>query len=167
MKLTSKESIRWIALSAFIVGTLDGLSAVIFYKADPVRLFQYIASGAIGNETAFSGGTATFLLGVLFHYFFATVWTILFFILYDKFRFVRKMRIVTGLLYGMMIWLVMNLVVVKLSRIHGPTPDFNQMLIGASILIFAIGIPVAFLAGRLDRNDKAARVHGITRINQR
>jgi hypothetical protein len=158
MKLTSKESIRWIALSAFIVGTLDGVSAVIVYKADPIRLYQYIASGAIGREAAFSGGTGTFLLGVFFHYLIATSWTVLFYILYDKFRFMRKMKIVWGLLYGMLIWIVMNLVVVKLSQIHGPTPGFNQMLVGASILMLAIGVPVALLAGRLDKHDNPSSV---------
>jgi hypothetical protein len=72
-----------------IAGTLDIISAFIYtsvYGRQPDFVLKYIASGVLGNE-AFNGGTATVLLGLAIHYIIAFCWTILFFVIYPRLKF--------------------------------------------------------------------------------
>ncbi|MGH9373027.1 MAG: hypothetical protein ACRD15_16010, partial [Vicinamibacterales bacterium] len=64
---------RALLYGTLAVGILDGLDAVLFFGlrgAQPIRIFQGIASGLLG-PSAFSGGWATALVGVLLHFFIA------------------------------------------------------------------------------------------------
>jgi hypothetical protein len=64
---------RALLVGALTVGVLDGLDALVFFGLrglSPARLFQGIASGLLGRS-AFEGGMATALLGVLLHLFIA------------------------------------------------------------------------------------------------
>ena len=142
---TGKKFIIAILVTGFIVGTLDALGAIIVYKANPFTMFQFIASGALGREAAFSGGNPTMIAGVLFHYLIAFSWTALFFALYRKFPFVSRHRLISGIVFGVLIWLVMNLVVLRLSKIPQGPLSLSQALVGAAILVFAVGIPLGLL----------------------
>ncbi len=71
---TSKSNslLRLIALGGLIIGTADVIIYHWFVSSvlggHPLTtVYQYIASSALG-ESAFAGGIATALLGVLFHY---------------------------------------------------------------------------------------------------
>ena len=88
------------------------------------------------------------ILGLIFHYFISTSWTLLFFLLYPKINWLGKSWIISGLGYGVFVWLAMNLVVLKLSRV--PQFPFNptQAAIGMGILMLAVGLPISFLAQR-------------------
>jgi hypothetical protein len=151
MNRSSKEAIRWMFVISLIAGTTDGLAAIIVYKADPIKLFQMIASGVLGREVAFGGGLATFAFGLFIHYFIATAWTILFFVMYQKFAWLRKSRIVVIIAYGLLVWVVMNLLIVPLSNVGRALPTFNQFIVGAAILIFAISLPIVLLTERASR----------------
>ncbi len=146
------KSFLWIITTGLIVGTLDALAAIVVYSADPYRLFQFIASGAVGREIAFSDGHGSFFLGVFFHYFIATFWSGFFVVIYYRIKWVRSNRIISGLLYGVVIWIVMNMVVLRLSQIAAPTPPLKSIVIGALILMLAVGLPIALLTKRLDKN---------------
>lgn len=146
---------RKVVLRAWLlVGTLDILSAFVDYYVrtgkDPLFILNYVASGVLG-ESAFSGGAGTMLLGLLFHYFCAFLFTIFFFWFYSKFGLVFRSKIVTGILYGIFIWAVMNLVVVQLCRAaHATIKEMKaeKVLKAMTILIFMIGLPLAFIAGK-------------------
>ncbi len=94
---------RPILIAALLVGTLDGLSAVVQYLinggSDISKVFQFIASGVFGNA-AFSGGTTMALYGVVFHYIIALVWVILFFLLYPKIIKKPLNKYLVGTAYG-------------------------------------------------------------------
>jgi hypothetical protein len=131
-----------------IAGTLDALGAIIVYQADPAQMFRYIASGAFGGEKAFAGGSIMVVWGVLFHYVIAFGWTVFFFSIYSSVPVLRKNRYITGTIYGVFIWVIMNRVVVPLSAITPRPFNFQSAVIGASILIVAVGLPIAMLAHR-------------------
>jgi hypothetical protein len=134
---------------SLIAGTLDLVTAIIVYQANPIRLLQGIASGAFGREAAFSGGVLMSASGLLFHYIIATSWTTLFFLLYPKFKILSKNAVVTGLLYGVVVWTGMNLIVLPyLSLIPQRAFDLSGALIGMSILMVMIGLPVSILTQR-------------------
>ena len=153
---------RKVVLGAWLlVGTLDIISAFVDYYLstgkNPLFILNYVASGALG-EQAFSGGAGTMLLGLSFHYFFAFLFTIFFFWLYSKFGLLFRSKIVAGILYGIFIWIVMNLVVVQLCK--APHATIKEMKIekvfkAMEILIVMIGLPLAFIAGKhLPKNSK-------------
>ena len=145
---TSNQLFRAILFAGLIAGTLDITAAVLVSGVSLRTVLHYIASGAFGRETAFSGGLLMAIVGLLFHYIIACSWTTLYFLIYPKMPVLSRSRIISGLAYGMVVWVVMNLVVVPLSAI--PPRPFNptQALIGCVVLMLAIGTPVAFLAHR-------------------
>jgi hypothetical protein len=138
-----------ILLTGLLVGTLDAAAAVIQFIIptwrNPVRIFEFIASGVFGTN-AFSGGPVMAVIGLLFHYFIATAWTSLFFTVYPRIPWLAKNKVTGGLVYGVLIWLMMNLVILPLSNVpHFPVRMTNAG-IGMLILMFAVGLPVSFRA---------------------
>ena len=147
------KKIFWktIAWSGLLVGSLDILSALTHYYIktgkDPLNVLKYIASAVFGSDAYESEPDMT-IYGLLFHYLVAFCWTILFFIIYPRLKLFAFNRVITGIIYGIIIWVVMTKVVVPLSRaVTGPF-DPLQAGIAVSILIVAIGLPLSFIAYR-------------------
>ncbi len=157
--LEKKSSTGLILSAGFLVGTLDILSAFVDYYIatgnNPLFVLKYIASGAFG-ESAFTGGSGMMLIGLVFHYCFAFFFTILFFWLYPRIDFLSRNKIITGIVYGIFIWMIMNLVVVQLCK--APHASIREMkaekiLKSAVILIVMIGLPLSFIAGKYYLNN--------------
>ena len=106
---------------------------------------QYIASGVFGKE-AFSGGTATVIAGLIFHYIIAISFTALYFIVFPYIPFLGKQKLVGGLLYGAFVWSVMNLVTVPLSNTYKSPLTWSGASLNMAILIVCIGLPISLLA---------------------
>jgi len=146
-----KSPFKTIVATGLLAGTLDGIAAILNYTINggrlPSRIFQYIASGAVGTQ-AFTGGTGMVILGIILHYTIAFAFTLFFFLIYPRINILSKNKIITAIVYGIFVWLIMNLIVVPMS--HVPPSPFNikQALIGAVILMLAIGLPVSFVIGR-------------------
>jgi hypothetical protein len=140
--------VKAILIIGLIAGTLDIITALILAKGNPLRMGQFIASGAIGRDAAFAGGLGTSLLGYFFHYFIAYTWTTLFFLLYPKVKLLQKNKIIVGLVYGILVWIVMNRVVLPLSQIPQRPFNLTQALIGMTVLMVMIGLPVSVLTHR-------------------
>ena len=150
----SKNIVAAIFMAGLVVGTLDLSAAMIqtiIMGREPLKLMQYISSGMFGSR-AFEGGLTYAVLGVVFHYFIAFVWTGIFFIVYPKIKNFAGNKIITGIVYGLFIWLIMNMVVVPLSKIPSRPFNLNNALIGLGILIIAIGIPLSIMAHRFYLN---------------
>ncbi len=151
----NKKLLKAIVIAWLVAGTLDISSAIISFSintgANILQLFQYIASGIYGKP-AFDGGIPMALAGLLFHYIFALIWTIFFFLIYSKIKLISINKFLVGFLYGMFVWVIMNLVVVKLSR----TPKFHastgHIIANMLYLIFFIGTPLSLLAKRYYSN---------------
>jgi len=88
------------------------------------------------------------LLGIFFHYVIAISWTLLFFILCLKLSILLKNWVVSGIAFGLVVWLSMNLVILPLSRVPSTPITLSGALIGISVLMVCIGLPIAFLASR-------------------
>ena len=139
-----------IVTAWLVVGTLDLTSATIqtlVMGGNPMRMLQYISSSIIGQD-AFDGGIKYSLLGVFIHFCIAFSWTLLFFLLYPKIKGLSNHKLLTGIVYGLIVWLVMNRVVVPLSKIPARPFNLKNALIGLGILIIAIGIPLSYMASR-------------------
>jgi hypothetical protein len=138
-------------LTGLMVGTLDGTAAIIdfllSYHGNPIIGFQFIASGVFGAK-AFSGGLSMALLGILFHYVFALSWTILFFVLYPKLELLSRNWFVSGLLYAIVVWVVMNLVIRPMSHVPPIPLTASRVIKSAAILMLVVGSPISFVANR-------------------
>lgn len=148
----SKNSLKTIIQTGLLAGTLDGLAAALLYSIptgkDPLNVFRFIASGVFGKE-AFAGGVAMAMYGIFFHYVIATGWTVLFFLAYPRLPLLSKNKIVTGLLYGVFVWLMMNLVVLPLSNVPmGGEREVTDIIKGMVVLMICIGIPISWLVSR-------------------
>jgi uncharacterized membrane protein YagU involved in acid resistance len=144
------SAILWAGLLA---GTLDIIAACGLFSIrtgqDPTIVLRYVASGALGAK-AMAGGWATALLGLLFHYIIAFSWTILFFLISPKLP--KGNWIVYGLLYGIVVWLMMNLVIVPhLSTIVQKPFTLGGVVREMIVLMLAIGLPISYLANKFYR----------------
>lgn len=136
--------------AGLLAGGLDIAAALIqFYiktGKDPLIVLKYIASAVFGSDAYKSDGMAVW--GLLFHFIVAFIWTILFFLIYPKLRLLSWNRVVTGILYGIFIWIMMNRIVVPLSNAATGEFDIKQAAIAVLILICAVGLPLSFIAHR-------------------
>ncbi len=137
--------------AAFLVGFLDIAAACINYYAktgkNSVAVLNYIASAVVG-KAAFSGNNSTAVWGLIFHFVIAFLWTLFFFMLYPKLKWLAQNRIIAGIVYAFLIWLIMTQVVVPLSNAPAIPFNTNQALLAIGILIAAIGLPLSFIAYR-------------------
>lgn len=145
-----KNTIKTIIIAWLIAGTLDISSAIINFlitsKSSLLGLFQYIASGIFG-DSAFNGGVPMALAGLIIHYFIAFTWTIIFFFIYPKIKVLSSNKIIIGFLYGIIIWIIMNKIILKLSNV--PHINFSMLhdILGTLYLMFCIGLPLSFIIG--------------------
>jgi hypothetical protein len=140
-----------IVYGGLIVGILDGLFAFVFYGmilgVKPLRIFQSVAAGLLGRAS-FDGGIPTFLLGLLLHFIVATCIAAVYYVASLKLPVLIHHPVVSGLIYGLIAYLVMNYVVIPLSRI-GLRPTSLRVFVPAFIAhAFLVGLPIALLARR-------------------
>src|SRR5437763_7007347 len=90
-----------IAGAGLLVGTLDMADAIIFNGVRGVpatRILQGIAVGLIGRS-AFSQGVRSAILGLVLHFFIATVWAAIYLLASRRFSLSRR-PLLYGTLYG-------------------------------------------------------------------
>lgn len=146
------NSVSKIIKAGVIVGTLDILSAFIYYSIktgkNPLNILLFIASGLFGKEAFTGGNKMMMMIGLILHYFIAFAFTIFFFWIFPRIKGFAKNKLLAGIVYGIFIWVVMNLAVVPLSNISSRPFDVTNAIINVLILIVCIGIPLSYLASR-------------------
>ena len=156
MNEKAQNPLKTILLTGLVAGTLDILAAFanayLSNAVSPIRVLQFIASGLLGKN-AFEGGLTTAGLGLLLHFIIAFSWTILFFFLYPKIKQILTNPIITGLVYGLIIWLIMNLAVLPMSNINKQPFSLNwQTFIGIGILMLFVVLPISIMVNRYYSN---------------
>jgi hypothetical protein len=139
---------RAILYGWLVVGTLDGLDAAIVSTlrgSNPERVFQYVASGLLG-PSSMQGGAATALFGVLIHFFIAFCVVLTYNLASRRLRMLAERPLLYGPIYGVLVWLFMNFVVIPLSVIGVIRLSTFSIVNGLLIHIFGIGIPSALFA---------------------
>jgi hypothetical protein len=143
---------RWLVIGAFMAGALDITYAIVFYfirnHAPPIRILQSVATGWLG-KAAFQGGAATAALGLATHFLNALIITAIFFLAAARIPALTRRPLVSGGLYGVVVYAVMNYVVIPLSAI-GHFMPFVPIVFATGIIVhvFLIGVPIAWAASR-------------------
>lgn len=146
------KAIFWGGL---IAGTLDltGACVVSWFRGGvpPARIMQSVASGLLG-AAAYQGGAKTATLGVVLHYFIATTWVVVFYLASRKLRFLIERPIPWGLVYGVIVYVLMNFVVLPISAFPVRTPPtLTSRIINLVIIMLCIGLPIAIIVRRFSR----------------
>jgi uncharacterized membrane protein YagU involved in acid resistance len=116
----------WIpaAVGGGIGGLLDIVYAMVLWGvilADkthlaPVNVLQSVASGLMGNA-AFQGGMGTAALGLALHFLIAFCMALAYVLASRKLPMLTARPLLMGVLYGFVLFAIMNFVVVPLSAI--------------------------------------------------
>ena len=149
----SSNAYRAILWAGLIAGTLDITAACItntLRGGTPLQVLRYVAGGLLGPQ-ARQGGMGTAALGLVLHFLIATTWAAVYYAASRKLTVLVRRPVLCGLLYGLPVWCVMNLIVIPLSALPKPAFTPSGVLIGASILMVCIGLPTALIARRYSK----------------
>ena len=146
-----KRTLGTALLGGGVGGLLDIIYAIVLWGVilggSPTGILQSIASGLLG-KAAYEGGTGTALLGLALHFLIAFLMALAYVLASRKLTVLTARPILMGVIYGFVLFLVMNFVVVPLSAI-GPRP---MTLIGGLRALFPhvafVGPAIAWFAAK-------------------
>lgn len=148
---------RAILWGGLIAGVLDITYAIVFSYlrsgTSPAVILQSVASGLLGVDS-YTGGFATAALGLFLHFLIAYIWAAVYYAASRKLDVLARAPVVCGLIYGVLIYAVMNYVVIPLSAVPqrpGPRP-LLVLVTGLLIHMLGIGLPIALATRRYSRS---------------
>ncbi len=145
-----------IASAGLIAGILDITSAFVIAGikgTGSIRMLQGIASGLLGQRS-FEGGMATAGLGLAIHFLIAFTAAAVFYAASQKLSSLTQHVVVSGLLYGIAVYIVMYWMVVPLAfpnARHSMSRDVTAVIIH----IVLIGLPIALVVRRFPKQQLA------------
>ena len=150
------QALSTIASAGLIAGILDITSAFVIAGikgTGSIRMLQGIASGLLGQRS-FEGEMATAGLGLAIHFLIAFTAAVVFYAASRKFSSLTQHAVVSGLLYGIAVYIFMYWMVVQLAfpnARHSMSRDVTAVIIH----IVLIGLPISLVVRRLS-NGKLA-----------
>jgi hypothetical protein len=148
--LKKPRAFETIVLGGTAIGFFDILEPILFFwavvGASPMRVLQGVAAGLIGRDAAVAGGWKTALLGLVLHFFIATVVAAVYYIASLKLPTLVRHPILWGIAYGVAVYLVMNVIVLPLSA--APRMAYSPPMVIHGLIVHAlfVGLPVALIA---------------------
>jgi hypothetical protein len=139
-----------ILTAGLLAGTLDISGAFLVYGlrgVAPIRILQSVAGGLLGAD-AFKGGVKTAVLGAVLHFFIACVAAAVYYAASRRLRILLVRPVVSGLLYGVMVYLFMNDVVLPLSAVGRRPFVLSMALVMVAIHMLCVGLPIALVVSR-------------------
>jgi len=153
---TRNSLLRLSVIGGLITGMLHfivqiGIVFGLILKTPIISSLQYVASGAMG-DTAFTGGLATALLGLVLDFIMTTIMAGVFILSVDRIPLLRRHVIPGSILYGFGVFIVMNLIVLPLSAAPAlPAPPLWLLIELVLQHILLIGLPLGILVRRNTR----------------
>jgi hypothetical protein len=145
----SSRAYRAIGWAGLLSGSLDITAALVesgLEGKSPVHLFQAIAGGLLGMSS-FRGGLATAALGLFFHFLIATTASAVFYFASRKLTFLLRHAILSGLLYGVAVYIFMSSIVLPLSAYHAriALPPVVHLIRDVAIHMLLVGLPISLM----------------------
>lgn len=143
------RAVRVIVTAGLVVGVLDILSAVVIWWQRGIALqrgLQGISAGLLGAKS-YQGGIETAGLGLALHFFVAFVVVSIFYLASRKVSFLTKQPFVSGVFYGIGVYIVMYWIVLP-TAFSTFRHRLSNELLELAIHICLIGLPTAFIVRR-------------------
>lgn len=151
------RAVQGIVSGGLIAAILDIVYAMILTSMaghGALAAMQGVASGLLGSA-AFQGGVSTAALGLFLHSIILIVTAAVYYAASLRFPMLRTRAIVCGLLFGVLVYLFMNFIVLPLSAIPFKityTPwKLVQGFISHGILV---GLPIALMIRSFAKQEK-------------
>lgn len=142
---------RRILVAGAVAGALDIAYAFTiwgFRDVPPTVILMSIASGLFGRA-AFAGGVPMAALGAALHFMMTTIMAAVFARAATAVPLLARRPIVAGAGYGVGIYIVMNYIVVPLSRAApGGDQPLEVMISGIAVHMLFVGVPIALITTR-------------------
>ena len=151
--VTARMKLRAVAATltaGLIAAILDIIAAFLVYGrlgAPPERILQGIASGILG-PSAFEGGSKTAVLGLALHFIIALGAATMFYTASRKLKFLTRHAVISGFLFGIVVYFFMQDVVLPLSAYQKGAFSLSIMLVGVVVHMFCVGLPISLTIRR-------------------
>lgn len=157
--MAKSRALQTILIAGAIAGVLDITYACVFNYfrsgVTPMAVLQSVASGAIGRPAATAGGVKTAALGLFFHFLIATTAAAVYYFASRLIRFMITHAVISGILYGLCVYLVMYGIVLRVSAIHSTRYPWSYpwivLLCNLGIHMFGIGLSIALVTRRFSK----------------
>jgi hypothetical protein len=140
-----KLNVRAIAVGGLLAGTIDIAAACVINWVSPVVILHAIAGGVLGSAS-FHEGTSSAVLGLILQWAMSLLIAAVFVIGVQWLPALQRRWATAGLIYGVVIFAVMNYVVVPMSAVwhifHFTAAKFLENML--AMLLF--GIIIAYTA---------------------
>jgi|HubBroStandDraft_1064217.scaffolds.fasta_scaffold1046392_1 hypothetical protein len=147
----TQNPLRAILQGGLIAGVLDITAAFLLSAPRGIRpavILRGIASGLLG-KSAFQGGISIAVLGAFLHFVIAFGAAAVYVTASRWLTILTRQAVLCGLLYGIVVYLFMNEIVLPLSafpfRGH---PSAVNLLISIAVLMLVVGLPISLSARR-------------------
>ena len=141
--------LRTIGLATLVAGTIDIIFAIVltlFYGRDPMAMLRYVGSGPYPPATAM--GVAGSALGLLVHFALMAIMAGAYVWFARSRAFLSDMSVRAGVAYGVITYLIMNLIVVPLRFGEPVSPRPTSVAIQLFAHVVLVGIPIAVITAR-------------------
>jgi hypothetical protein len=143
--LEKRSALLAVAVGGLTAGAMDLTQACILFGA---KVPLVIAAGLLGRQ-ALHGGIATYLLGVVLHFFIALSATAIYYAASRRLGFLKEHPLVCGLFYGAAVEVVMGYIVLPLSALHERGPyELHDVIQGLVVHMVVVGLPISFSVRR-------------------
>lgn len=148
------RAISAIGIAGSVAGILDITSAFAIYGLrgiTPIRILHSVASGLLGPQ-AFKGGLGTAALGLAMHFMIAFGAATVFYAASRKLPILTRRAVMSGLAFGVGIYLFMNLIVLPLSAAkqkYTTSGIVTQLIVHMTL----IGLPIALITRSYSRSS--------------
>lgn len=141
-----------IIVGWLIVGVLDITSAfviAVIRGTGSMRMLQGITSGLIGVRS-FQGGLVTAACGLAIHFLIAFIVVTIFYLASRRIGFLTEHAVISGILYGIAVYLFMYWVVIRLV-FPNAQPSLSRDVTAVLVHISLIGLPTALIVRRYSK----------------
>lgn len=142
-----------IVLGGATAGVLDLLDACVvtwMSGGSALRMLQFIASGVLG-AASYTAGRTSAGLGLALHFVIAFAAAAVFLAISRLVPAVLRAPLVMGVVFGIGVFLVMNLIILPAAGFAGGLPAGWRLANGLLIHALGVGVPIAWFASRSAR----------------
>ncbi len=155
---TTRGTLRAILTAGIVCATLDGgfFSLYVWLRGlSPLRIWQGVASSLLGKD-AFLQGWRSGIFGLFLHLCVAYTVATIFVLLARRIPLLTRQWVGAGLVYGLGVFLVMNRIVVPMTRIGRRSLTMESLIVQLVLHLFAIGLSISWLTRRFLRKPPEA-----------